>query len=116
LEDILMEYTYEQLKKKTVAELRAIAREVKDEAVQGYSQMNKAHLLPALCKGLGIDAHEHHAAHGIGKAKIKARIKDLKSRRAKIFEASPAERDRGELQRVRREIHRLKHKLRAAAV
>ena len=50
-----------------------------------------------------------------GKAKIKARIRDLKAHRAKIFEATPGERDRTELKRVRREIHRLKHKLRAAA-
>ena len=48
--------TYEDLKKKTVAELRDLAKGLSHEAVQGYTQMNKDHLLPALCKALG--AHD----------------------------------------------------------
>jgi hypothetical protein len=35
--------TYEELKKKTVAELREIAKGLHDDAVQGYTQMNKEH-------------------------------------------------------------------------
>jgi hypothetical protein len=35
---------------KTAAELRDIAKALTHEAVQGYTQMNKEHLLPALCK------------------------------------------------------------------
>ena len=50
-----MATTYEDLKKKTVAELRDMAKGLTHEAVQGYTQMNKEHLLPALCKALGID-------------------------------------------------------------
>ena len=42
-----MAYTYEELKGKTVQELREIAKDVKHDAVQGFSQMNKEHLLPA---------------------------------------------------------------------
>ena len=68
-----MAHTYEELKKKTIAELREIAKEIHHDAVQGYTQMNKEHLLPALCKALGIDAHEHHAAHLAEKAVIRAK-------------------------------------------
>ncbi len=66
-----MAYTYHDLKLKTVQELRDIAKDVQHDAVQGYSQMNKDHLLPALCKALGIEAHEHHAVSGIDKPAIK---------------------------------------------
>ena len=60
-----MAYTYQELKRKTIQELREIAKGVEaHEAVQGYSQMNKDHLLPALCKALGVDAREHRAAAG----------------------------------------------------
>ncbi len=55
-----MPHTYEELKSRTLAELREIAKGSSSEAVQGYSQMNKDHLLPALCTALGIDVHEHH--------------------------------------------------------
>ena len=54
-----MEYTFEQLKHKTVAELRDIAKGNEHEALQGYTQLNKEHLLVALSKALGIK-HEHH--------------------------------------------------------
>lgn len=106
-----MEYTFEDLKKKTVDDLREIAKDLDHEAVQGYSQLNKEHLIPAICKALGIDAKEHHVAHGIGKAKVKAEIKVLKAERDKFLEAK----DSRELKRVRRQIRRLKHRLRAAA-
>ena len=56
-----MAYTYQELHGKTIDELREIAKSVENhDAVQGYSQMNKQHLLPALCKALGIDTREHH--------------------------------------------------------
>ena len=51
-----MAHTYEELRKKTVAELRDIAKDIQHDAVQGFSQMNKEHLLPAICKALGIEA------------------------------------------------------------
>ena len=59
-----MAYTYHELKLKTVQELREIAKDVQHDAVQGFSQMNKDHLLPALCKALGIDTHEHRKSSG----------------------------------------------------
>jgi hypothetical protein len=52
-----MAHTYDELKHKTVAELREIAAGLDHEAVQGYTQLNKEHLLVALCKALGIDTH-----------------------------------------------------------
>jgi hypothetical protein len=64
--------TYEELKHKTVAELREIASGLTHEAVRGYSQLNKEHLLPALCTALGIDTREHHQAVGIDKPALKA--------------------------------------------
>jgi hypothetical protein len=71
-----MAYTYEELKGKTLAELRELAQTVEQhEAVQGFSQMNKDHLLPALCKALGIDAHVHHHVVGIDKPALKAKIR-----------------------------------------
>ena len=48
-----MAHTYHQLKEKTIQELRDIAKDVQHDAVQGFSQMNKEHLLPALCTALG---------------------------------------------------------------
>ena len=72
-----MAYTYHDLKLKTVQELREIAKDVQHDAVQGYSQMNKDHLLPALCKAFGIDVHEHHTVSGVDKTALKARMRDL---------------------------------------
>src|SRR5438445_12758620 len=98
-----MAYTYHELKEKTIQELRDIAKDVHHDAVQGYSQMNKEHLLPALCKALGIDAHEHVAVVGIDKPAIKAKMRALKKQRAAALEAH----NHAELKSVRREIHAL---------
>ena len=106
-----MAYTYDELKDKTVAELREIAKGLSHEAVQGYSQMNKERLLPALCKALGIDTHEHHEVTGIDKAGIKAKIRELKRQRDAALAAS----DPSGLKDARRHIHRLNHQLRAHA-
>ena len=103
-----MAYTYHELKDKTIAELREIAKGVEHDAVQGYSQMNKDHLLPALCKALGIDAHVHHHVVGIDKAALKAKINTLKAQRAKALEAH----DHALLKSVRRQIHRVNREIR----
>lgn len=105
-----MAYTYHELKVKTVQELRDIAKTVEQhDAVQGYSQLNKDHLLPALCKALGIDAHEHHAVVGIDKPVIKAKMRDLKQKRASALQSG----DHDLLKSVRRQIHRLNRQIRA---
>lgn len=106
-----MAHTYEELKKKTVAELRELASGLQHEAVQGYTQLNKDHLLPALCKALGIEAHEHRAAVAAEKGMIKAQMRELKTASEKAREAH----DYGTLYRLRRQYHSLNHALRASA-
>ena len=106
-----MAYTYEELKHKTLAELRDIAKGGDKEVVQGYTQMNKEHLVAALAKALGIQ-HEHHEVIGIDKGVIKARIKQLKTQR----EAALAAHDHAQLKVVRRSIHRLKRRIHKATV
>jgi len=105
-----MAYTYHELKQKTIQELRDIAQGVENQdAVQGFSQMNKDHLLPALCKALGIDAHEHHEIVGIDKPAIKAKMRDLKRQRAAAVEAH----DSAKLKNIRRQIHHYNRQIRA---
>jgi hypothetical protein len=106
-----MAHTYEELKKKTVAELREIASGLQHEAVQGYTQLNKDHLLPALCKALGIDSHEHHAAIAAEKGAMKTRMRELKA----ACEKAKADGDHDRLHRLRRQYHQLNHALRASA-
>ena len=104
-----MAYTFHDLKLKTVQELRDIAKDVQHDAVQGYSQMNKEHLLPALCRALGIDMHEHYEVHGIDKSSIKARMRTLKAQRDQALAAH----DRTALKSVRRQIHHLNRQIRS---
>ena len=106
-----MAYTYEQLKHMTLAQLRDIAKDTDHEAVQGYTQLNKDHLIVALAKALGIQ-HEHHNVIGIDKSTIKARIRELKTQRAAALEAH----DHAQLKVVRRTIHRLKRQIHKATV
>ena len=106
-------YTFNELKKKTVAELRDIAKGLSHESVQGYTQMNKEHLLPALCKALGIDIGvHHHVETGFDKVAIKARMKALHSRRDEALESH----DLLTLKVLRKELHALNHRLRAHTV
>lgn len=104
-----MAYTYEELKSKTVQELREIAQGTGHEAVQGAMQMNKEHLLPALCTALGVDAHEHHVVKGIDKPALKAKMRELKNRRDAALEAH----DIDQLKSIRRQLHRLNHQIRS---
>src|SRR5262245_25036805 len=97
-----MAYTYHELKGKNIQDLRDIAKGVENQdAVQGYSQMNKDHLLPALCKALNIEAHEHHESVGIDKPAMKAKMRELKEQRANAIETH----DPAKLKNIRRQIH-----------
>jgi len=107
-----MAYTFEDLKKKTVAEMREIAAGIEHEALKGHTQLNKEHLLEALCKALGIDTFVHHHVEGIDKFKIKAEIKQLKKQREEAIKAK----DHDRLVQVRGRIHNLKKTLRRAEV
>ena len=73
----MAEYTYDQLRKMTVAKLREIADGHPDESLQGHSTMHKDKLLPILCKVLGIPTH--HIAHGAEKTRLKGEIRKLKA-------------------------------------
>jgi len=106
-----MAFTIEELKHKNIADLREIAKGLEHEAVQGYSQLNKEHLVVALATALGIQ-HTHHDVIGVDKASIKKRIRELKTKRAAALEAH----NHAELKAVRRNIHRLKRQIHKATV
>lgn len=106
-----MDYTFEELKHKTVAELREIAKGNEHEALQGFTQLNKDHLLIALSKALGIK-HEHHEVVGVDKSSIKARIREMKKKRDEALSTH----DSKQLKVVRRTIHRLKRQIHKATV
>lgn len=107
-----MEHTFEELSKKTVAQLKEMAKGIEHDALHGYSTMHKENLVKALCIALGVDAHEHHEVVGIDKGKIKAQIKELKVKRNAALE----DHDHKQLKLVRRKIHRLKQIIRRATV
>ena len=96
-----MSYTFHELKEKNVGQLRDIAKDITHDAVQGYTQLNKEHLLVAICKALDIPFHEHHDAIGINKPALKAKIKALKAERDAAIDAG----DHAKLKAVRRQIH-----------
>lgn len=105
-------HTYEDLKKKTVAQLREIAASIEHEAVKGYTQLNKEHLLEAICKALNIDMHGHHEVVGIDKTALKGKVRVLKKKRDEAYAAH----DLKQLKMYRRQIHGLKRKIRKAMV
>jgi hypothetical protein len=106
-----MAHTFEELKGMTVAQLRDIAKDVQDEALQGFMTMHKDHLLPALCKALKIEGHAHHIARLADKAKVKVQIRELKKQR----DAAVAAHDKKKLSELRPLLHALRRKLRKAA-
>ena len=107
-----MSHTFEELKKKNVSDLREIAKEIEHEAVQGYTQLNKEHLLKAICTALNIDMHVHHEVVGVDKSKIKIEIREAKKKRD---EAIAAKDDEGQ-KKARGKIRHLKKVLRRSMV
>ncbi len=106
-----MAYTFPELKHKTLAELKEIAAGV-EPAVQGYTQMNKDHLLEAICKALNIDMHAHHEVKGIDKSAVKAKIREWQKKRDEAKSTG----DRANLKVALDHIHHFKHQLRKATV
>ena len=102
-----MAFTYHELKEKNIGQLREIAKDLQHEAIQGYTQLNKEHLLVALCTALSIPIHDHHDAVGIDKAAIKAKIRALKKDR----EAAMTAGDHEKLKALRRSIHGLNRQI-----
>lgn len=108
-----MAVTYEELLKKTVGELREIAKGIEHDAVKGHTQMNKEHLIPAICTALGIEMHaHHHVAEGFDKIALKARIRALKVERDRAVQVH----DHDRLHALRRELHTLNHRIRSHTV
>ncbi|RQW09297.1 hypothetical protein EH222_04145 [candidate division KSB1 bacterium] len=105
-----MDYTWEQLHKMRVSDLRDIAQTLNHPELQGFSTMHKEQLVPALCHALGIEDHAHHEVVGLNKTQIKQKIRGLKKERDEAITAK----DKDKLKAVRREIHHLKVKLRKA--
>lgn len=99
----MAQYTYEQLKAMTVAELREIAKGIQNDVLEGYSTKHKEQLLPLLCKAL--DIHIHHAAVGSEKDRIKSMIRKFKATSGNKAKSAA----------IRRQIHVLKRKLRKMA-
>ncbi|HYT15784.1 MAG TPA: hypothetical protein VEL80_05295 [Burkholderiales bacterium] len=107
-----MGHTFLELKKKTLVELREIAAGITHDAVQGHTQMNKDHLLEAICKALGLDMHVHHEVKGVDKTAMKAKIGEWQKKRDEALAAK----DRKKLKVALDHIHHFKHQLRKAMV
>jgi len=93
-------------------DLVAIAKKLDHDAVKGYTQMNKDHLIEAICQALNIPAHEHHDVVGIDKTTIKQKIHQLKKDRDTALAARESEKFKA----ARKEIKLLKHQLRKATI
>jgi hypothetical protein len=107
-----MSYTLKELKLKTAVQLKEIAAGIDHEAVKGHTQMNKDHLIKAICTALNIEMHEHHEVKGLDKAGIKAKIRELKKEREKVIAAHDAKL----LADLRHQIKIFRKKLRKAMV
>jgi hypothetical protein len=101
---------FHQLRLMTIEQLREVADGIED--LTGYTQMRKHQLLEQVCQHLNIPMHEHHDVVGIDKGAIKRQIQELKHQRDAALEAH----DHDGLKRVRRQIHRLKRRIRRATV
>src|SRR5258708_37414822 len=107
-----MAHTFPELKSKPLAELREIAAGIEHEAVKGYTQLNKDHLLAAICKALNIDMHVHHEVKGVDKTAIKTKIGEWQQKHDEALAAK----DRDELKVTRNPVHHFQHQLRKAMV
>ncbi len=107
-----MTHTFKELKHSTLAQLKDIAAGIEHEAVKGYTQLNKDHLLKAICTALNIDMHEHHEVIGIEKTDIKSKIREIKKKRDAILKNH----DHKKLKEIRKEMKKLKNQLRKATV
>jgi hypothetical protein len=103
---------FEDLRHMTVTQLREVATGLGPDAIKGHTQMNKDHLLKAICHALKIDMHAHHEVVGVNKLEIKTQIRALKKHRDQMIEAGDVE----NLHVIRRRMHHLKRELRKATV
>ncbi len=106
-----MAYTYDELHAKTIAELREIAKGLDAEAVKGFSQMNKDHLLPVLAKALKIEMHPHAVVASV-RRDLKAKVRQLKKKQREALKAKTYDK----LPALRQGIHNLKRELRKTII
>jgi hypothetical protein len=98
---------YHDLQKTKVTDLRDMVKEKMPE-VTGVVGFKKEELIDMLAEHLGIEKPHKHVEAGLGKRKIKATIREMKTKRQAALEAG----DSAELRKYRRLIHREKRKLR----
>lgn len=98
---------YHDLQKTRVADLREMVKQQMPQ-VQGVIGMKKEQIIDLLAEHLGIEKPHKHVAAGLGKRKIKARIRELLVKRNEALASG----DHAELKKQRRLIHREKRKLR----
>jgi len=101
---------WHELHKTRVVDLREMMKEHLPD-VTGITQMKKDQLIELLADALEIKRPHKKIEAGLGKRAMKARIRELKGSRA----AAVAAGDKTTLHRSRREIHRLKRRLRRLA-
>lgn len=99
---------WHELEKMKVTDLREMAKDKYE--ITGVSAMNKATLVETLAQAMGIEK-PHKVASGAEKTELKKKIRELKKKRNDAL----AERDRETLLATRKEIHKLRHKLRKMA-
>jgi len=98
---------FHDLQKTRVGDLREMMKEHLPD-VTGVIGLKKEELVDQLADKLGIEKPHKHVAAGLGKRAIKARIREMKVKRAAALEAK----DSAELKKYRRRIHRQKRRLR----
>ena len=98
---------YHDLQKTRVADLRDMVKEQMPD-VEGVIGLKKEELVDMLADHLGIEKPTKQIAAGLGKSKMKAKIKELKVKRQAALEAK----DGKELKKYRRLIRREKRKMR----
>lgn len=106
-----MSYTYDDIKGKTVAQLREIAKGIEHEAVKGYTQLNKERLIAAVCTALSIDVHAARKVTSAEKGGIKESIRAAKRERDEAI----SKKDRSAMRQAQRKIRDYKRQMRKMA-
>ena len=106
-----MTHTYEALKKKTIAELREIAKDIEHEAVQGYTRLEQG--TPAAGRLQGARNRLARPPRGGARREGGRQGEDARNQRQEGHGCR--ERRSRAAAPARRQYHRLNHTLRTAA-
>lgn len=99
---------WHELEKKKVDELRELAKS--QAGIEGTTGLHKDQLVEIVAKAMGIEK-PHLVAEGVDKKTVKRKIRSLKAEVVAALEAK----DRAAAKRRRKQIHRLKRRIRRAA-